>query len=409
MLIMRSKAACATVAVALAAAIGLSASSASALPAGAMTASFVDNHRADWAVDGTDFYWFADRRVKRRFHPGFDSILYRGSFADGSRTPIARFSGADDYIVEGLSAGGGFAAVTLVNDGLDADFAHGAKSRVVRVSRDGSSKVVLASGVLQSDAESGITIDHGVGRLADCGTLVSAEAVSDTGGVVIGAATSERESTSCGRKANIDNWHYYVLNPDGTTHDILTTPKKVFRHIRVLDGAGYEATTSSGAPALLDVDVLSQRALFTAAQSGRAFVRDLNTGALTGPYGGPLGALDARHTFSITSMDPTGRVALYSVNVARSQDSVNTQFVSGIFQNTGDSGSFVKLTGTPYIQFCGAHLIAQVSRNSGRDVLIEEIDPVSAKEASLTRCDGDYIYGVGTKSKSTVLTAIPLG
>ncbi|MGH2959631.1 MAG: hypothetical protein ACRDKE_08500 [Solirubrobacterales bacterium] len=367
------------------------------------------------AVDGTDIYWSRDHMVG----PGsYEEILYRGSFLDKSKVELARFGRKSWETVEGISAGGGYVAVSLNNE----FFGSGSKTsapttRVIRFSRDGSRRDVIATGRIDTAGQSAHIVKRGVAYLNDCGTRVSALSTSATGSVVIGQVTGERNSERCGGKKNVDHWRYYEQRLDGTQREIFAKDRLVkLSYKRLKHGRSW--TDTSGSEALVSAELIGDRALIRSATSIQYFVRDLNTGTLSTSFDFPA---KPGSILTTASMALNGSVALNGFFADKKSGVI---LRAGVFPTAAPS-NFKEAARDTELNFCGSHLISTPFDTRK----IFELDPVTLApvrtvgmrptELSLIfgielGCDDDYLYGVDVKERpdgedlSVSLLAYPL-
>jgi hypothetical protein len=401
----------------LIAALTLGVGSAGAKPVGTLTGTFDGSgYYTGFAFDGTDYYW-ADSEEAGDY---FVSVVKRGSFVDHSVVEIARFNEKDGTSVESLNAGGGYVAISLIGY-AGTESKPVASTRVVRVNRDGSNLVELASGKLNTFDDFQAVVENGTGKLSGCGTTVAAQVVSEAGEVVIGSSVADRASKVCGGKPNIDHWRYYTVSPIGATREIFSMAKTVRARLVVRHGEWIGGSSTGGSPALDIVDVVGDRAIFGMNESSGTYVTDLNTGALVGPYASPLGPANYYDSWDAASLDPSGRVALYSFRGKRTKKS-KLRRAAGVFQPGVPSQPLVFAPMKPksYLGFCGPHLIAQTVTHKGRDTFFEELDPttfavtrpigtLNNKTAPIYWCTSQYLYGSGFKGLKATVTAVPLG
>jgi hypothetical protein len=362
----------------------------------------------DIAIDGTDIY--SSHSSNGQNHNVVK--IYRSSFLDKSKVEIARLDGNDYDSIEGMDAGGGQLAISLRSDNFRVDHFE-TNTKVIRISRDGTQRTVLASGkVGEHGGEGTFVVKNGVGHLNDCGTRVSLMSVSSTGSVVIGATVSDRSSKACGRKADVDHWRYFEQQLNGTVRGIVKLDKKIHFTWRRIGRGSYAASLPDDR-ALTNVEVQGDRALFDSVSSARYYVRDLVTGQLSGPLRLQI-AGKFREKFTFATLAASGSVALNSYAYKKGDRSERT----GVFANQPSPSAPIETKhGTPLF-YCGDHLLG-ISFSSGR---INELDPatlavkrfvakVSPKTTFLSiefGCTNDYFYGAKLKGDSADLLAFPL-
>jgi hypothetical protein len=320
----------------------------------------------------------------------------RGSFLDHKKTRLATFSFAGGFEPVQLSSGGGYAYVSTVSDGIDSDFNTGASSKVIRISRTGARTVVAAGSNAANDEES-VVVDHGKGRMNDCGKQVSLMSVSSNGSAVIQEVTADRDSTACGNKKNVDHNRIYELPVNGTPREIFSYDVAIDSQITVDDGGWESHGGRTLGPEVYMASVFGDHAMFSFGRAGGLYIRDLVTGALSGPY---LGGLAAKAGFGWGTLDPVGRLALFRGTVKAGTRFDVDKTVSGLYLTPGDASAFQKVSTRDEIAFCGHHLIKFSKRNA------TEIDPVtlapirtiaadgSATTGASMSCTEDYLYGV---------------
>lgn len=353
----------------------------------------VNKEATSVAIDGTDIYWSLEKRVNSSRD---ETTLYRGSFLNKSKVAIAKFGTTTGEYIDGLSAGGGVVAVTLTDRLVKTKNGWADTSRVVRLSRDGTRRDVLAKGIVVDDFKD-YTFKNGVVVQDDCGTRVEALDVSSSGSVVLGRAVSERASARCGKKKNVDRWRYVDTRLDGSEREIFSTNRKVFVKVTKTK-KGSSTRTNSGESAISNVDAVGDRVLFRNESSLSFLVRDLTTGLLSGPFS--FGTSPPTR-YAWATMGSNGAIALDSFLLSKRKDVVVR---TGIFPNVS-SPSEVKMTpqlGNPV--YCGRHLLA---KHDG-DSRISELDPAtlepirviaSPKAAVIVfgiamTCTDDYLYAV---------------
>lgn len=359
-------------------------------------ARVINKDAGSLALDGTDIYWSVEKEVRQG---EYETTLYRGSFLNKSKVAIAKFGGTTGDYINGLSAGGGYAAITLRNGLVKSKNRSGftETSRVVRISRDGTRRDVLATGSVEVDGLNNYSFKNGVLVQKDCGTRVEALDVSSSGSVVLGRAVSERGSARCGKKKDVDRWRYMEARLDGTEREIFSIDRKVFVKVKKTK-KGTRTRTNSGESAISNVDVVGDRVLFRNKSSESFFVRDLATGLLSGPF--RFGATRALNYASAT-MSAGGAIALTSFYFAQKKYPTARNGIFPDFTNPSN----VKLT--PKLNspvFCGRHLIAKYEDDSR----VAELDPVTLapirviakpKYAVISfgldiACTDDYLYAV---------------
>jgi hypothetical protein len=343
------------------------------------------------SISGTDVYW-----IKYIDHHTTQTALMRGSFLDHKKIRLATFTFAGGFEPVQLSSGGGYAYVSTVSDGIDNDVNKGASSKIIRVSRTGT-RTVVAAGSNPADDEGSVVVEHGTGRMNDCGKQVMLMSVSSNGSAVIQEVTADRDSTACGKKKNVNHNRIYELPLNGVPREIFSYDVALESTITVDDGGWESHGGRSLGPEVYTASVFGDHAIFSFGRAGGIYVRDLVSGALTGPY---LGGLTAKAGFAWGTLDPIGRIAMFrgTFKAGRRYDVGNT--VSGLYLTPDDLSAFQKVSTRDEIAFCGHHLIKFSKRRA------TEIDPVTlapirtiASDGSATTglnisCTEDYLYGV---------------
>lgn len=314
------------------------------------------------AVDGADVYWVSYEKVKRT-KDSYEATLNRSSLVGRKRVRVARFQ-ADGYSVEGLSAGGGQVVVNLERGGIDTPL----YTRVVRMSRNGSNQQVLATGSRPGWVDESV-VEDGRARTNDCGTHARADSMTDTGAVLLMQTTSERESSACGAKPNVDRVRVTEVALTGVTREVYTDEIQVepAGPIGTGTGTGTESETHASTPGVASanpwqprVRVSHDRAIFERPSDGLTYVRDLNSGALAGPYGT---GLKGPATLNFSTLDPSGRVAMSAISLRTSKRKSSAPqrtwlaFRSGIFNTPLNPTPFTHKREMLTIQFCGSRLI----------------------------------------------------
>lgn len=350
------------------------------------------------AVDGTDIYWLKhiDRRTTQL-------ALMRTSFLDRKKVRLATFSFTGRYEPISIGAGGGHVFVYAISDGMDFKADSGVRSKIVRISRDGLTRTVIASGLDAATEEEGVVIDEdAVGRLNDCGKQVSLMSVTAAGSAVIREVTAERDSGACGGKPNVNHSRIYEFPLVGAPREIFKFDNAYDGQVKIFDG-GYEWGGRVLGPWVERAEVYGDRAVFSYGRSGGLFVRDLSTGSTTGPY---LAGLPAKSAFAVGSLDPAGRLAINRVTIVKGTRFDSDKAASGLYGTPGDINLFQKVSSTQTLSFCGRHLIA-----FGRKRAVE-LDPMTlapvrtissngtAFDLTDLHCTDEYVYGVRANRKS---------
>jgi hypothetical protein len=276
--------------------------------------------------------------------------------------------------------------------------------------RDGSDLQKVAYGVLNTSEEDSIVIEKGKGRLNDCGTTALAQFAAADGSVVIVETTADRESKACGRKKNVDHNQYYLLSPAGIKRPILSEDVRIQRKIKVFKDGGYEGSSGSGGANSFVFDVIGDRALILRGNRLSAYVRDLTTGAESGPYRAPVKGKDP---FNLSSMDSSGRVVVSGFSIGANLMKPKFELVSGIFSTPGDTASYLPLKGQAILRFCGEHLVA-LTKNGSRVLdpvtlnLLRPIAPVHRGRYVDESCDASFLYMSARKGRGATFLAYPL-
>ena len=376
------------------------------------------------AIDGTDVYWLSQQKIRKGSSYRYDALLNRSSLVDGSRVRLMRFHDDDGYYIDDIQAGGGQVMVNLESEGLNDPI----QTKVLRMGRDGSNPQVLATGSKPGWEESSV-VEGGRARPNDCGTYVHGHSVTSTGSVVLMRTVGERESSACGMKPNFDHLRVTELSLSGSSREIFTEDIELDFSQTLSEGSGTGSglvgfAGTFGRP-LLDpfrtqIKVSGDRAAYVKVSGGPAYVRDLSTGALSGPYGtGLLGGA----TRNFPTVDPSGRVALTAAAL-RYKDLSNTRqpplgwvaHRAGVFTTPMSPTGFAHLSKLRFVEFCGSRLIG------GTSSAIVELDPVTMRlKRRLARyprgnrmwglsdqCTDSYVYTLGFKSKTVSVVGYPL-
>lgn len=365
--------------------------------AGAAPLSRVFSGADEFAVDGTDVYW-----VKSSFtSAGYQDALYRGSLLDGSSQLLLRLDDNLEQFVDELHAGGGFVAVGLSQTNFFSVTTKGpltSTTKVLRISRDGSSVETIAEG---SETIGSVTTKTGGKRYRnDCGAGALLMDMTAAGGVVLTTYKSDRESPHCGGLPNVDHWHAYEQLPDGTRRDIYSKDIGM--------GSGRAGSDDAEMP-FYGLTVRGDHVLMRSSRSGGDYVLNMATGAFSGPYAPPL---RGRTSFVISSLDPQGRVAVTAVTFRKHAARIRAR----VFGQADDPSDFLDSAPSQWFAFCGSHLIS--FRKSGPWLLdtatlspIRQVIPKPVKWASGVErgCGEDYIYSSKETRSGTRVTAYPLG
>jgi hypothetical protein len=362
---------------------------------------------ANIAIDGTDFYWLDQqfRRDKAKHRTVFETVLFRGSFLNRSVKRIVAFDDEENAVADYVLAGGGFVFVNMLS--VDES-----ESRVERFARDGSNRVTLAKGKRRSGY--GYEIKNGVVRLTDCGTRVEALSTSAEGGVVIEHLATDRDSTRCGRKRNWDHRRYYEFTPGGAIREITTESSPVTHTIK-LKGQDWGGSYGPVRPPVAEPTVFGDKAVYGAGHYDNFLVRDLKSGAVTGPYTRPL---KGSPEFTDASLSPSGQLAYTSFRLTGKGNSAKLNRAAGVFDTAAGPTAFRPVAGYLALRYCGSHLIADTNRG------VQELDPATGafvRQIAPERmhgtpiftfypCTNDYVYADGTAGKkyANALFAFPL-
>jgi hypothetical protein len=197
---------------------------------------------------------------------------------------------------------------------------------------------------------------------------------------------------------------------DGSTREIFAKDLAVRWKYRATKH-GFRASTDSGNPALLSVDLVGDRALIQSLASESYFVRDLASGTLTGPFSTP-----SRGNFNFATMSSSGAVAFESFKFTKRSGVTRA---SGVFPNPLDPATFAAYQPDTGLMFCGRHLLA-VPFDNGK---LQELDPVTFAPVRTVvprfpsgtilfgievSCDDDFMYGADLRSDDVDLLAYPL-
>lgn len=363
-------------------------------------------------ASGTDIFWTSDRKIKPMPKEGYSSStsLWRTSFLGGKKTLVRRFDPKDTILgfPSDFKVGGEYLYMTMEGNGPERSEA---RTTILRMKRDGSDPQKVAFGALEASEENGVVIEKGKGRLNDCGTTVEAQLATSDGGVVIRETTADRESNNCGRKKNVDHHRYYLLSPTGVVREIISENVRVTRKFKVEKGGGFEGSSSSGGENLEIFSVIGDRALIARFRNRTTlyFVRDLNSGAETGPYAVPVKGLNP---ISLGSMDATGRVAFTGIAFRGTTLNPKIDFVSAAFPTAGDPSSYVRFKGQGFLMFCGEHLIAETLKG------VRELDPLTLNllrpiaplslRYDFDNCDDNFVYMSRNRGRDAKYLAYPL-
>jgi hypothetical protein len=367
------------------------------------------------AIDGTDIFWTEQRKSVPEPKNGYTytDVLMRTSFLDGKKSVVKRFDPNDVRLgfPEKLLAGGGYVYANMHGDGPEELLDSG--TNVVRMAHDGSNLQTVATGQMKSSEEDDIVVVHGKGQLNDCGTKVEAESVTDDGSVLIRETTSDRESAMCGRKKNVDHDRIYLLSPAGVSREIIREDLRISLKFKSHSDGGWDATTGAEGAGVYVVDIVGDRAIITRNGGKSYYVRDVNTGADTGPY---KTGIVGYSPFNLASIDSIGRVALSAYGVTGTRKHLKQHHAAGVYVRPGDTTSFVRAKGLAFLNFCGNHLIS-LTRRGARELdpvtlnLIRPIAPVH-KDGSVvdldTACSNDFLYMKTWGGKGAKYLAYPL-
>lgn len=369
----------------------------------------------DLDVDGTDVYWLSRdfTAASKSRESIFGIALMRGSLLNKSVTKLATYDSLRGDFPVSILASAGYVYLNLSNGGYESNGPVNANAKVVRMSRDGTGVLTVAKSSMKYASEPNTVVENGNLRLNDCGTNAQATSVSFTGDVVISQTTSDRESKACGRKKNIDHWSYYELTTSGVRRDITTEERRVTRRSRPSFKDGPPMAWTSVAPTLADPWVYYGKAVFQKFHDGDFYVRDLASGAVTGPYKTKIPGHDF---YAYAAVNSLGQLAAGTEATTGKAKHEKLHLAAGVFRTPGDPSSYAKFKGSAGMQFCGDHLMI----NNGKGV--RELDPntfwlkrvVAGKESArgLSFVDplcSDRFYYVTRYTKSKIiLFAYPL-
>lgn len=357
------------------------------------------------AIDGDDIYYTRSRKGRRGVE------LVRGSFADRSRTVIARYSGRRGQ-PSGLLAADGHVVFTLDDIEVETEELISDRSEVVRISRDGTQKEVLAAGSIDQPGVS--FFDSGSeSERDDCGTTVRAEAISETGIVVVKETTADRSSVRCGGRPNVDHVRAFAIFPNGSASEVFRTDLRLMiTEKRNRDGS-VEVTFGYDVPEPSIDSIAGGRVLYTVGKNYEVWVRDLAAQQSIGPYFS--GKIPGR-IFLWGSLDPEGRVAAMTARYEiKGRRGGFRKLIAGVFPQPGTTQGFVKYGAQAGLLFCGRRLLAFESKR------VRELNPVTlaprrtviAKYSGLGNtfvpvCNEKRLVFSRSKKHAEVLTALEL-
>jgi hypothetical protein len=411
--------------------LALSAASAQAAPiAGIKATTITQTVGYRTAYDGDYVYWVRTLGGKKRNSTG-DDVLYRTSVIDGTTAELFRAPKAQHETIGALQAGGGVVAFTLVNRG-DLDpydlFAQyeGNTSKIIRIKGDGSPPTLIASGALNSQIGDGGGITSSK-TLDDCGTFEYLTDVTETGAVIYGENTHERDAVSCGSLPNRNRLRYVSVATDDAVNELFTTVTTVKSYFEAFGKDEYEVNCDCAATGMKSVKVAGTFALVFDQAGGQLL--DLATGLWTKKYKTPKSDY---FIFDVVepSVDAAGHVVAKFLDL---EHSGAPDFSIGVpssnpklYPIAADPGKQLKLVRSSKPVFCDGRLISALRNKKGLAVL-SELDPATGAKLrtigtipfrgpfAMAACSSQYLFAEeslergGPLKKNVAIHAIPLG
>jgi hypothetical protein len=334
-----------------------------------------------------------------------------------------RFHDYDGFYIEGVLAGGGQVVVNLESD----EYNRSKFSKVLRMGRDGSNPELLGSGAKPGWKGTSV-VENSRAVSNDCGTYVHAQSVTSTGSVVLMRTVADRESAACGNKVPMDHLRVDEVSLIGANREIYSEDIPLEESEATGSGSGTGSGLGGWAGDFpvpytdlwgTKITVQGDRAAYVKVTGGPAYVRDLNTGALSGPFGtGLLGGAQ-----NSPSLDPNGRVALSAVQlrskyVAGDREPPRDRLAvrTGVFSTPLSPTPFIHLGKMRTLQFCGSRLIG------GTKSALVELDPIKfSVKRRITNypkhsrawgisdyCTDSYLYTLGLGPDKVSVAGYPL-
>lgn len=293
------------------------------------------------AFDGDDYYSFTYGKQNRSGN-GASAVLWRRSVSSGSKHRVAAFRAAHG-VVSQVEAGGGRVAVGMQK------FNRGKiRSRIVAMNRDGSQSSVLATGLTGNPF-----VDAPYNA---CGKFPWIQNVSSEGATLLSETNQVRRGSKCRFKSSVLNWRFVEVAADGRR--------------RILDSGQYAPGLEDSTNRWVSVQTEGDYAAFVEEKKLRVYVKNLVTGATTGPFADST-RLNGRTASGVgVSLGRNGMLAIVSSSASSRSRSTWTD----VFSNPLDPRTAARSKAFNEVQFCGARLLTFDYQEDNKSAVME-LDP----------------------------------